>query len=615
MKQALLPGVFLLVAGSLFAQKGPALQPRDLVAVPAGLAGKIESGRLIDAVSRKMLRVRSGLMKAADASATVLLYFNERPSASDEAALGDLGVRCYWETWTPPLEGHPLGFVVATLPVANFIGTLDLAVVRRMGTAEVRHAPRNNLAAKSIRADSAWSKGWTGTGVKVAILDSGLDDDPANPDLPASIQARDYSGFPAYIGNAVLNKVTGHGTHVTGTVLGRGTLSSANTGNGGGSFKGMAPSAALVFLKIGDDTTASSTFAADVAAMHAAVDTFQANVLSMSYGGWDAYHDGSDAEDQVVDWVYSRGVPFFIAAGNDADGNYHFSGTVGAHDSTALIPVFVSNATSNSTMLAFNLVWRSPLDSPATSMDLRYYTQSMQVVPATLSQQTTSVRGTNSQYSGSNDFVPAGSPSYYLRVVNKSARPLFFHIYEDFGDGKVFFGNGDPAYTISQPASADHAFAVAAYVNRDQWTSYNSVSYNWGYLNGTLAPWSSRGPRVDGWAKPDIAAPGSAEISMRDRHIYTSPNAYWVSSFGTSADSAYYVMEGTSMATPVAAGAAALILGRTPTLSAQQVFSAMSAGAIADQNTGSVPNLAWGAGKLNVNAAITLSTDVSLVPA
>jgi subtilisin family serine protease len=615
MKIAALVTLFALLPVSLCAQRGPALRASDLVAVPEGLAPKIASGRLVEAVSRKAVRVRSGLMKSADARTTVLLYFSGRPSPGNLASLDALGVRCYWETWTPPVEGHPLGFVVADLPVAGFVNTLGLDFVRRMGTAEARHAPRNNLAAKGIRADSAWSKGWTGTGAKVAILDSGLDTDPVNPDLPSSIQVRDYSNFPASIGTTVLNKITGHGTHVTGTVLGRGTLSSANALNGGGSFKGMAPSAGLVFLKIGDDTTASSSFAADVAAMHAAVDTFQANVLSMSYGGWDAYHDGSDPEDQVVDWVYSRGVPFFIAAGNDADGSFHYSGTVGAHDSTAFIQVNVSGAGSNTTMLAFNLVWRSTADSPATAMDLHYYTSAKGVLSASSDPQTSSSRGTNSEYSGSTNFVPPGFGTYYLRVVNTSARPLFFHIYEDWGDGNVSFNAGDPNYTISQPASADHAFAVAAYCQRFSWLSYNGATWNYGLSPSNIAPWSSLGPRVDGHAKPDIAAPGSATISIRDRHVYTSPAAEWVASVGSTSDTAYYVMEGTSMATPVAAGAAAIILGRTPSLTAQQVFSAMTAGAITDQFTGAVPNLTWGAGKLNVYAALSIATGVNFSPA
>ena len=135
MKIVALVGAYALIAGSLFAQRVPAVASADLVAVPAELAAKIQSGRLIGEVSRKVARVRSGLMKTADAATTVLLYFNERPGPDRLTALGDIGVHCYWETWTPPLEGHPLGFVVATLPVASFVNTLGLDFVARMGTA------------------------------------------------------------------------------------------------------------------------------------------------------------------------------------------------------------------------------------------------------------------------------------------------------------------------------------------------------------------------------------------------------------------------------------------------------------------------------------------------
>ena len=129
-----------------------------------------------------------------------------------------------------------------------------------------------------------------------------------------------------------------------------------------------------------------------------------------------------------------------------------------------------------------------------------------------------------------------------------------------------------------------------------------------------MTTFSSRGPRVDGHLKPDIAAPGSVLLSIRDRHIYTNPNNQWISSAGASPDSAYYLMQGTSMATPVGAGAAALILGKTPSLSPQQVYSAMSAGAITDAFTGSVPNTTWGAGKLDVYAAIAVSTGIDFTP-
>ena len=68
--------------------------------------------------------------------------------------------------------------------------------------------------------------------------------------------------------------------------------------------------------------------AAMIAAMDAAVTIYNVDVLSMSYGGWYDHHDGSSATEQKVDWVYAQGVPFFLSAGNSANDDHHYSGTV-----------------------------------------------------------------------------------------------------------------------------------------------------------------------------------------------------------------------------------------------------------------------------------------------
>jgi len=604
-----------MILEGLHAQQRILLKENDMINVPVGLNSKILSGKLLMSVSEKSLMMKKMLMNAEAATTNVLLYFQDYPTTNQQDSLRNLGIQCYWETWTPALDHHPNGFVVATLPVSRFIDALSLGFLTKMGTAEASRSPKNNEAARSIGTDSLWSNGWTGTGIKVGILDSGLDTDPPNSDLPDAIQVRDYSRFPNVVGTTVLNHVTGHGTHVTGTVLGRGTLSSLNTGNGGGSFKGMAPNAGLVFLKIGNDSTAESSTAADIAAMHAAVDTFHVNVLSMSYGGWDVFHDGSDPEDQVVDWVYSKGVPFFLSAGNDGASNRHYSGTVAAFDTTGFIEVNVFGAATNSTKLAFNLVWESPIGGAVTSLDLRYYNSSQNVLAVTPLPKTTSARGTNSQYSHYDIFLPSGNGIYFLKVVNHSPTSLTYHIYEDWEDRKVQFATGDPSYTIGQPASADHAIAVGAYFSRKFWSAYDGNSYHFNSSNnvdlGDIAPFSSRGPRVDGLTKPDITAPGSALISLRDRHIITSPDFTWVSTVGTAgSDTSYVVMQGTSMACPVASGSAALLLSKTPTMSPQNVYDAIVRAADVDPFTGNVPNNTWGSGKLNLNASYALITAI-----
>lgn len=73
-------------------------------------------------------------------------------------------------------------------------------------------------------------------------------------------------------------------------------------------------------------------------------------------------------------------------------------------------------------------------------------------------------------------------------------------------------------------------------------------------MNG-LAAFSSRGPTADGRLKPEIVAPGTNIVSVRDKHPKADPSTM---SWGIYDDN-YVYMGGTSMATPVAAGGAALV--------------------------------------------------------
>ena len=116
--------------------------------------------------------------------------------------------------------------------------------------------------------------------------------------------------------------------------------------------------------------------------------------------------------------------------------------------------------------------------------------------------------------------MPSGNGTYYLKVVNPSSVNQFFHIYDRWG-ARVSFQTPDPFYTIGQPASADNCIAVGAYTSSTGWTAYNgsNISYTIVGLLNDIAYFSSRGPRIDGLIKPNITAPGTAIISIRDRDV------------------------------------------------------------------------------------------------
>jgi subtilisin family serine protease len=494
---------------------------------------------------------------------SVFIYMNSKPGAAQIAGMASLGTTVDADSWIPPVGTHPRGFVTALVPVDRVNDLAAQTYVIKLDSAEGQSYPLNDEAAALINAGSYWSGGYNGVGVRVAVLDSGLD--TTHPDIPGPVVAKDYWAYPL-IGDNVTSPIPGgssHGTHVTGSVLGRGTLS-------GGKYKGMASGAELVFIKIGNNTNGGASEAAMCAALKAAVDMYGANIVSMSYGGWSPHHDGTDANCQAADYAVSRGAAVFISAGNEAAGKWHYRDTVKAGESTDFIQVNVTGSDGNNCMLYHNLVWYDGL-GVNNELTLQYYDSAKVALTTLNSPRWESDRGTEQRYNLWNNLIPAGNQTYYIKVGNASARDQDFHVYylTNFAvaGSKVEFASPDLYYTLGSPGEADSVICVGSFNSRRSWTDYTGTQWNFGETLGEVSSFSSRGPRVDTGApqKPNLVAPGSAIISCRDR---SNPlNSYTISdssSGGLPAD--YYVMQGTSMATPIAAGAAAILMQAYPGL-------------------------------------------------
>ncbi|MFF4273228.1 S8 family serine peptidase [Streptomyces sp. NPDC001536] len=172
-----------------------------------------------------------------------------------------------------------------------------------------------------IGAPKAWAAGYDGKGVKIAVLDTGVD--ATHPDLKDQvIDAKNFT--PA----ADATDHFGHGTHVASIAAGTGAKS-------GGKYKGVAPGAKILNGKVLDDT-GSGDDSGILAGMEWAV-AQGADVVNLSLGGMDT-PEIDPLEAAVNKFSAEKGTLFAIAAGNSgpqtvgSPGSADAALTVGAVD-------------------------------------------------------------------------------------------------------------------------------------------------------------------------------------------------------------------------------------------------------------------------------------------
>ncbi|MFZ3570531.1 S8 family serine peptidase [Streptomyces sp. BH097] len=131
---------------------------------------------------------------------------------------------------------------------------------------------------------------------------------------------------------------------------------------------------------------------------------------------------------------------------------------------------------------------------------------------------------------------------------------LYTRLIDDYGVQLVISaGNSGPgANTIGDPGLADKVLSVGASISKDTWASNYGSQVEKSYA---MMPFSSRGPREDGGFAPLISAPG-ASINSTQTWLPGSPTP----EAGYSLPAGYSMLQGTSMASPQAAGASALLI-------------------------------------------------------
>lgn len=253
--------------------------------------------------------------KAADDDVRVIVRLNEKFASHKmnkiKSEIGDFKTKHTYEyayqgfaatvkkSQIEKLQKHPMvESIQYDAPVQKTMNTApDSFGSRKAGTDFLLDGDRDGNATS-----------YSTTDVVVAVIDTGIDRNHVDLDGGKIL------GFQDFVGTSTLAyDDNGHGTHVAGIIAGTGEANSA--------YKGVAPGAALVGIKVLD--SAGSGYMSDVdAGINWAIankNTYGIKVINLSLGT-SGSSDGNDSTSVAIDNAVANGLVAAIAAGNSGPG-------------------------------------------------------------------------------------------------------------------------------------------------------------------------------------------------------------------------------------------------------------------------------------------------------
>lgn len=502
-----------------------------------------------------------------------------------------------------------------------------------------------DLVRQQTRADEAIQKyGLSGgRGVAIAVLDRGIDwrhpdfirsdgktrirwlldmsgqnyCNAGNP-APREISAEQIDLALAGGPDIDTRDAVGHGTVTTGVAAGNGSAAA------GGKYRGMAPLADLIIVKITsegapahDGMPAEAPF---VGCIDEALDWVDAKateldeplVALINHGVQWGPIDGTSAVSRKIDEIFGMDRPgrAYVAASGDEGGLPNHAGGTFTNTSDTIV-----NLSKSSGETVYMQMWYTGSRPASLTFSFDDGGHAGPVAPAgSVNQDGIFV----SQYAPGAEFYPwkstSGDRAVWIRITGHTGSGHIsirgtragtgrFDLYSDTHAVVAFEDHLVPGRLTDYSGSLS-AIVAGCHVLRTTWIDLDGVprEYSAEGSSGELWTLSSGGPTRDGrLIGVDVTAPGQNLFAAYGQ------GAYWTTfRFNLIQDGAgFYGRHGaTSGSAPIVLGAAALMMELRPSLTGRRIRQLFRDTAVHDGFTGQTPNANWGYGKLDLLAAM-----------
>lgn len=181
-----------------------------------------------------------------------------------------------------------------------------------------------NGISRIVNAHDAWNSGYTGRGIDVALIDSGVA--PVQGLTSGNVVNGPDLSFESQSSTLQRLDTFGHGTHMASIIAGRDAVATGSEyASDSTKFKGIAPDARVLSVKVADHSGAADVSQViagiDWVVAHARDNGLNVRVLNLSFGTDSTQWYRIDPLCFAVENAWRKGIAVVVAGGNDGTNN------------------------------------------------------------------------------------------------------------------------------------------------------------------------------------------------------------------------------------------------------------------------------------------------------